>query len=98
MEVKGFLKGKVGSQTGTSQRSDSDWQTDEWLLYIPGMYEKHIKLDVRGVDRCKQWDEFYKNMPNKDSYVLVKFEINAHEYKGRWFNNVEAWDISIAQL
>lgn len=98
MEVKGFLKGKVDSRTGVSPRSNEKWQTDEWLLYVPGMYEKRIKFDVRGIERCKQWDEFYNNMPNKDSYVLVKFEINAHENGGKWYNNVEAWDISIAPI
>lgn len=98
MEVKGFLKGKVGTSNGVSQSNNTPWQTDEWLLYIPGMYEKRIKFEVRGVERCKQWDDFYNNMPNKDSYVMVKFEINAREYQGKYFNNVEAWDISIAQI
>ena len=36
-------------------------------------------------------------IPNHDSPVLIKFEIDSHEYNGRWFNEIEAWDISITQ-
>lgn len=97
MEAKGILKCKVGSKSGTSQRSGKTWQTDEWLLYIPGSYEKRIKFDVRGEERCKQWDDFYNNMPDKNAPVLVKFEINASEHEGKWYNSIEAWDISISQ-
>ena len=30
-----------------------------------------------------------------DSLLMVKvsFEIDAHEYNGRWFNEVRAWDV-----
>ncbi len=26
--------------------------------------------------------------------ILVSFDIDAHEYNGRWFNNVRAWNVS----
>lgn len=98
MEIKGFLKQKVGSRTGMSQQTGNQWQTDEWLLVIPGMYEKTIKLDVRGIDRCKQWDEFFNGMPDRNAYVTVSIDINAHENGGRWYNNIEAWNIAIATI
>lgn len=97
MEVKGILKGKVGDQSGTSERTGNEWHNAEWLLYIPGRYEKRIKFEVRGVERCKQWDEFFDGMPDKNAPVLVKFEIDAQEYQGKWFNRVEAWDISMTE-
>lgn len=97
MEVKGVLKGCVGSQCGTSQKTGNNWQTDEWLLIVPGRYEKLIKFEIKGVERCKQWKEFYNGMPDKNAPVVVKFEIDAHEFQGKWFNQVEAWDISMIQ-
>lgn len=97
MEVKGILKAKVGDQSGTSQRTGNAWRTTEWLVVIPGQYEKKIKFEVRGVERCKQWEDFFNGMPDKNAPVLVKFEINADEYKGKWYNRVEAWDISVSQ-
>jgi hypothetical protein len=95
MEIKGILKNRTNSQSGTSQRTGQQWRTDEWLVVIPGQYEKKINFEVRGVERCKQWEDFFNGMPDKNSPVMIKFEINAREYDGRWFNSVEAWDIAI---
>jgi hypothetical protein len=95
MEIKGILKQRTNSQSGTSQRTGQQWRTDEWLVVIPGQYEKKINFEVRGVERCKQWEDFFNGMPDKNSPVMIKFEINAREYDGRWFNSVEAWDIAI---
>ena len=97
MEIKGILKACVSTQSGTSQRTGNAWRTDEWLMVIPGPREKKIKFEVRGVDRCKQWQDFFNGMPDKNAPVIVKFEIDAREHNGRWFNTVEAWDISISQ-
>lgn len=96
MEIKGILKRKVNDTSGVSQSTGNRWRTQEWLLYIPGQYEKHIVFRVRTPDRCDQWDKFFEGMPDKNAPVLIKFEINAHEYQDRWFNEVEAWDISVA--
>lgn len=95
MEIKGILKCCVNTSTGTSQRTGNAWQTDEWLVVIPGPREKKIKFEVRGVDRCKQWQDFFNGMPDKNAPVIVKFEIDAREHEGKWFNTIEAWDISV---
>ena len=95
MEIKGILKACVGTQNGVSQRTGNAWQTDEWLVVIPGRYERKMCFSVKGVERCRQWKEFFDGMPDKNLPVLIKFEIDAHEYQGRWFNEVEAWDINI---
>ena len=95
MEIKCILKARVDSSMGTSQRTGNPWRTDEYLAVIPGQFEKIIKFEVRGVDRCQQWEQFFDGMPNKNAPVLVKFEIDAHEHEGRWFNSIQAWDIAI---
>ena len=97
MEIKGILKACVDSKCGTSERTGNAWRTDEWLMVIPGPREKRIKFEVRGVDRCKQWQDFFNGMPDKNAPVVVKFEIDAREYEGKWFNTIDAWDIAISQ-
>lgn len=97
MEVKGILKACVNSQSGVSQRTGNKWRTDEWLVVIPGQYERKINFEVRGEDRCKQWQDFFEGMPDKNAPVLIKFEIDAREHDGRYFNSVQAWDICISQ-
>jgi len=96
MEQKGILVACVGSQSGTSRTTGNPWRTDEYLLKIPGQRERKIKFEVRGVERCEQWKNFFEGMPNKDvTPVLVKFEIDAREYEGKWFNTIEAWNIEV---
>lgn len=97
MDIKGILKACVDSKSGTSERTGNAWRTDEWLMVIPGPREKRIKFEVRGVDRCKQWQDFFNGMPDKNAPVVVKFEIDAREYEGKWFNTIDAWDIAISQ-
>ena len=89
------MKARVDSSMGTSQRTGNPWRTDEYLAVIPGQFEKKIKFEVRGVERCQQWEQFFENMPDKNAPVLVKFEIDAREHEGRWFNSIQAWDIAI---
>ena len=99
MQVKCVMKGCVGSQSGTSSRTGNAWQTDEYLVTIPGQYPKNIVFEVRGVERCKQWKEFVEGMPDKNAPGLIQFEIDARETekdgKKRWYNSVQAWDIQI---
>jgi hypothetical protein len=80
---------------GTSQRTGNPWRTDEYLAVIPGQFEKKIKFEVRGVEGCQQWEQFFDGMPDKNAPVLVKFEIDAREHEGRWFNSIQAWDVAI---
>lgn len=89
------MKARVDSSMGTSQRTGNPWRTDEYLAVIPGQFEKKIKFEVRGVERCQQWEQFFEGMPDKNAPVLVKFEIDAREHDGRWFNSIQAWDIAI---
>lgn len=95
MEIKCILKARVDSSTGISQRTGKPWRTDEYLAVIPGQFEKKIKFEIRGVERCQQWEQFFDGMPDKNDPVLVKFEIDAREHEGRWFNSIQAWDIAI---
>ena len=80
MEVKGILRGCVGSQSGISQRTGNPWKTDEWLLVIPGAYEKKIKFEVRGEERCKQWQNFFDGMPAYPRDLLEKLSVELKLY------------------
>lgn len=96
MDIQGFIVKKLSDQKGTSQATGKEWRNQEWLVRIPGMRENFINFRVRNEERCNQWDDFYNNMPKKDAMVVVSFAINAHEFNGKWFNEIEAWNIAIA--
>lgn len=94
MEIKGILKACVSSQKGVSERTGNPWRTDEYLIVVPGQYEKKICVEVRGEERCKGWENFFKGLQD-NTPVLVKFEINARQYQDRWYNSIEAWNIEV---
>ena len=46
MEVIGILQQKLGERNGVSQRNGQPWRKAEFLLVIPGRFERHINLSV----------------------------------------------------
>ena len=89
MEIQGFLVKQVGEREGVSQRTGQAWKTAEFLLEIPGQYPRHINFSVR--DGLQQRIARFASMIGKK--VTVSFDIDAHEFEGRWFNDVQAWGI-----
>ena len=57
----------------------------------------HETVGVGVCDVLEQWKQFFDGMPDKNAPVLIKFDIDAREHEGRYFNSVQAWDISITQ-
>lgn len=44
-------------------------------------------FNVFGADRIEQF------AIKLNEEIKVSFDIDAHEYNGRWFNSIRAWDI-----
>ena len=87
MEVTGKLIAAMPTQSGVSQRSGNPWMSREYVIEIPGQYPKKMCFKIFGEDRLKQFN------PRKDETVTVQFDIDAHEYNGRWFNEIQAYNV-----
>lgn len=87
MEVTGKLIAAMPTQSGVSQRSGNPWMSREYVIEIPGQYPKKMCFKVFGEDRLKQFNL------RKDETVTVQFDIDAHEYNGRWFNEIQAYNV-----
>ena len=87
MEITGILKQKVGEQAGQSERGN--WKIAQFLLETIDMYPKRVCFEVSdGLSgRIAQWE----GLVGKD--VKVKFDINAREYQGKWFNSIRGYGI-----
>lgn len=89
MELTGFLKNKLGERSGVSSTNGQPWKVAEYLLEMPGVYVRHMAFTVRDgqTGRIAHFDSHVgKN-------VKVSFDIDAHEFQGRWFNDLNAWGI-----
>ena len=89
MEITGILVKQVAVREGVSQRNGQPWKIAEYLLEIPGQYPRHINFRVSDgqVGRIARFDSLVGKT------VTVSFDIDAHEYESRWFNEINAWGI-----
>lgn len=74
-------------QSGVSKRSGNPWMSREYVIEIPGQYPKKMCFKIFGEDRLKQFNL------HKDETVTVQFDIDAHEYNGRYYNEIQAYNV-----
>ena len=87
MEQTGILLKKLDEHSGVSQRTGNAWKNAEFLMEVPGQYPLHINFTV--ADGQSGRIAHFENHIGKT--VTVSFDIDAHEYNGRWYNEVKAW-------
>lgn len=89
MEITGIIIQKLGESSGTSAKTGMPWKNAEFLMEIPGEYKRHINFNVR--------DGQYSLISRFEALIgktaTVSFNIEAHEARGRWFNEVRAWGV-----
>ena len=87
MELTGRIIAVMEPRSGVSARTGNSWMTQEYVLEVPGTYPKRCVFNIFGEDRIKQF-----NIQNGED-LTVQFDIDAHEYNGRWFNEIRAFNI-----
>ena len=77
---------KTGEREGEGR--NGHWKMASYLLETVEVYPKKMAVDVSdNQGRIAWWDEHVgKN-------VEIDFEVDAHEYNGRWFNSLKAWSL-----
>jgi hypothetical protein len=88
MELTGTIIAVLPAQSGVSQRSGNQWMSQQYVIEVPGQYPKRCVFTLFGEDRIKQF-----NLHQGEQGITVQFDIDAHEYNGRWFNEVRAYNI-----
>ena len=87
MDLTGRIIAVLPPQSGTSARTGNPWMSQEYVIEVPGQYPKRCVFRVFGEDRIRQF-----NIQNGED-VTVQFDIDAHEYNGRWFNDIRAYNV-----
>ena len=85
MEIQGKIIAVLPLREGTS--SKGDWQSQEYVVETHEQYPKKLVFNVFGVDKINQF------AIKQGEELKVSFDIDAHEYNGRWFNNIRAWAV-----
>ena len=85
MELQGKVIAVLPERSGVSARGE--WKAQSFVIETHEQYPKKLCFDVFGADRLAQF-----NIQSGEE-ILVSFEIDAHEYQGRFFNQVRAWNV-----
>ncbi len=85
MELQGKVIAVLPERSGVSARGE--WKSQSFVIETHEQYPKKLVFDVFGADRLAQF-----NIQSGEE-IMVSFDIDAHEYNGRWFNNVRAWNV-----
>ena len=87
MELTGRIIAVLPAQSGVSARTGNNWMSQDYVIEVPGQYPRKCLFRVFGEDRIKQF-----NIQMGQDYT-VSFDIDAHEYQGRWFNDIRAYSV-----
>jgi len=86
MEITGKIIRVCELRQGTS-KSSGEWQSQDYVLETDERYPKHVCFNVFGSDKINQF-------AIKEGEILTaSFDIDAHEYQGRWYNTIRAWKV-----
>ena len=88
MELTGKIIAVLPAAQGVSQRTGNPWMSQEYVVEVPGQYPRKCVFRLFGEDRIKQF-----NIQSGEE-LTVSFDIDAHEYNGRWFNEIRAYNVS----
>ena len=91
MEISGKIIAVLPASSGVSQRTGNPWMSQDSVFETHEQYPKKMSFRMFCEDRIKKFDI------KVGEEVSVSFDIDAHEYNGRWYNQVNAWNISRVQ-
>ncbi len=85
MEITGKIINVLPAREGNSARGS--WKSQDYVIETHEQYPRKCCFNVFGADRIdsfkiKEGDE-----------LTVSFDIDAHEYQGRWYNSIRAWKV-----
>ena len=92
MELTGKIIAVLPANSGVSNRTGNPWMSQEYVIEVPGQYPRRCVFRLFGEVRIKQF-----NIQNGED-LTIQFDIDAHEYQGRWFNEVRAYNVIRGQV
>ncbi len=87
MELTGKIIAALDAREGTSSRTGSTWKSQEFVIETHDQYPRKCVFTVFGEERLQQFNI------QVGEEMTVSFDIDAHEWNGRWFNDIRAWKV-----
>ena len=87
MELQGKVIAVLPARSGVSARGE--WKSQSFVIETHDSFPRNMVFDVFGEERLSRFNI------QLGQEVNVSFDIDAHEYNGRWFNNIRAFDVRL---
>ena len=87
MDIQGKIIFAAAPKSGTSARTSQPWKMQEFVIETHDTYPKKCFFSVFGEDKLQQFDL------KVGDEVTVSVDFDAHEYNGRWYNDIRAWKV-----
>lgn len=91
MEITGRIIAALPVKEGVSTRTGNNWKSQEFVIETHDQYPRKCVFSVFGEDKISQM-----NIQIGDE-LTVSFDVDAHEWNGRWFNSIRAWRVERVQ-
>lgn len=88
MEISGVIFAVLPIETGTG-KTGKEWKKQTAVLETEGQYPKKVAFDTFG-DKIKDL--------NVGDKVTVGIDIDSREYNGKWYTNIVAWKVEVAEV
>lgn len=85
MDIYGRIIHVLPQQSGVS-KNGKDWKKQSYVIKTYEMYPKEICFEVFG-DKI----EYFQIKQEEDVTVCV--DVTSHEYNGKWYTSVTAWNV-----
>ena len=86
MELQGKIIAALPPRSGVSANG-TQWQVNTYVIETAGNYPRKMAFEVFGADKVEK----YNIQLNEE--LVVSFDIDAREYRGRWYNSIRAWKV-----
>ncbi len=88
MEITGKIIAVLPANSGVSARTGNPWKSQDFVIETHDQYPRKCCFRVFGEEKINNF-----NIQTGEE-LTVSFDIDAHEYNGRWFNQINAWSIN----
>ena len=87
MKLSAKLTQLLPIQTGTGK--NGEWKKQDIIVETDGQYPKQVCISIWG-DKINEQQLIVGNQ------LTIDFDVESREYSGRWYTDLKAWKIEVA--
>ena len=91
MELQARLVQVLPVQSGVSSKTGNPWKRQSFIVETDGQYPRKICIGLFGEDKV----DVSTFAPG--TLLNVSFDIESREFNGRWYTDIRAWRVEVAQ-